>query len=194
MEDTTEEWSADERRRLDALASEEAPPADLEGRVVAALKGSGTIASPDGSRRKTFFASRALAVAAAIVIAFASGRASRRETPSRTPGPRFALFLYEGPRFVAGPEGDRVLEYRAWARRLRAAGVEINGERLEDGGISVTPGGETEEVPASTSAGERLAGYFIVAAPRRESAVAIAKSCPHARHGGTVVVRPIAES
>ena len=121
MEDTTdtiEKWSVGERRRLDALASEEVPPADLEERVVAALKESGTIASPDGPRRTTFFgASRALAVAAAIVIAFALGRSSRRATPPRTSGPRFALFLYEGPRFVAGREGDRVLEYRAWARR-----------------------------------------------------------------------------
>jgi hypothetical protein len=194
MEDRTEEWNDAERRRLDALAGEQEPPAHLEESVVAALKATGAIASSGGVLRKSFSGPwRAASLAAAIVVAFVFGRASRPASGGRASGPRFALFLYEGPQFERGSEGDRVVEYRAWAQGLRASGVEILGERLGERAFAVTAAGGREAARAPDP-GERLAGYFVVAAPHWDDALAIARTCPHARHGGTIVVRPIASS
>ena len=36
-----------------------------------------------------------------------------------------------------------------------------------------------------------MSGFFVIKAASREEAIAIAKTCPHLRHGGRVAVRPV---
>src|SRR5271169_2594028 len=36
-----------------------------------------------------------------------------------------------------------------------------------------------------------LGGYFVIAAPNLDAALAIARTYPHLKHGGTIVIRPI---
>jgi hypothetical protein len=100
--------------------------------------------------------------------------------------PRFVLFLYAASdsRPVAeSDEAARVQEYARWARLQRAMGSVEAGQRLED--TAVTLGS------AEASLGVGPAGYFIVRASSLEQAVGVARSCPHLRHGGVIVVRPI---
>jgi hypothetical protein len=94
------------------------------------------------------------------------------------------LLLYEDAayRAPATPEEQaaRVAEYVGWAEDLRERGIDIEGEEL---------------APEGASEGRLgiLSGYFLVAAPDADAAVAIARTTPHVRHGGTVVVRRIVE-
>ena len=150
------------------------PPPRLEDRVVAALRDRGHLAT---SRRSGGF--RGLAAAAAALVLFLLGYtigASTATTPGEDAGsPRFLLLLHETPATAATgvPESQLVEEYRQWARDVSAGGTQIQGEKLE-------------EAP-----GETLSGFFIVAAPTREAAEAIAASCPHVRYGGRIEVRDI---
>lgn len=151
------------------------PPPGLEDRVVAALRDRGHLRL---SRR--WSSARVLAAAAAALVLFLSGYAIGASTapigPAEDGGsPRFLLLLHETPATATTgvPEPQLVEEYRQWARGVSAEGTPIQGEKLKD------------------APGETLSGFFIVAAPTREAAEAIAASCPHARYGGRIEVRQI---
>ena len=89
------------------------------------------------------------------------------------------LLLYGGD---TGDRADRREEYGGWAHSVASRGVDITGAELSDTG---------DEVPAGTADGPAPRGYFIVTASSAAEARQIAASCPHVRHGGRIVIRPI---
>jgi hypothetical protein len=175
-----------ERIPLDSLAKVIAPPPELENRVVGALSGRGLLRS---RRPRGVLLSVA---AAAVIVGFIAGIAiGRREpsTPPATAANRFVLFLEPLPEEIAGDsshEPARVAEYRAWAKRVRESGRAISGEKLRDGTRVVNP-----RVWAGVVSGDAVGGYFVISARDFEDALSVARDCPHARHGGTIVVRAI---
>jgi hypothetical protein len=150
----------------------------------------------------------ALALVATLAAFFAGVSISDRGAGSEdalpgTVGPaspeRWLLLLYEDAayRAPATPEetAARVAEYVAWVEDLLEQGVAVDGEELAGpvesemldgrrGAIETGPGAPSG--PVGT-----VAGYFVVEAPDREAAIAIARTSPHLAHGGTVVVRRI---
>lgn len=188
----SDDLTPDERDALRRLPREAAPPPALEDATVAALAGRGLLRRMPPARGIP----PALAIAASLLLflgGLALGRLGGSSTPPEDGRPRFALFLYEGPEYDhARPEAmeRRVQEYVAWASEPRQNGVIEGGEKLrEDADVTIDSGGTGE---ASPGAGEsRLAGYFIVRARDRRAAVEIARTCPHVRYGGSIVVREI---
>jgi hypothetical protein len=164
---------------LEALAREHEPPLALEERVAAELRRQSLL------RR----ASKRWRQMAAAVFLVASGIAvGRLSAPSgvvpATTQPRFLLLLSQAP--PAESESGRVAEYRAWAVGLRTAGRQISGERLEREALAVDRDRAAERVD------DRNQGYFIVSAANLEEAAELARSSPHVRAGGHIIVRPIA--
>lgn len=158
------------------------PPAAVRAHVVAGLRSEGLLREPGGSRSRGQW----LRIAAVLVV-FAAGWGSASAYHARAGAPassgsRFMFLLY-GETSAPEDVGARVAEYGAWARELREQGTQVSGERL--GGDATSIGGN---VPAAAQPG----GFFIVDAPSAEAARALAAGHPHARHGGTIVVRPIA--
>jgi hypothetical protein len=92
--------------------------------------------------------------------------------------PRFALLLYD----VAAGAGVR--EMSLWARELQQRGHYITGEKLAPDRVVVSPSGEDV-------GGGAMTGFFVVSAADVREAESIARSSPHVRHGGRIVVRPI---
>jgi hypothetical protein len=168
------------------------PPPELEQRVVATLTQRGLLAPP---RRSGRFGSRvraAVAIAAGIAL-FAAGTLAQRWSSERAvateQSPRFALLLYGGSdEGGEAAELARVNEYREWARRIAERGRYIAGEKLDTVALDVTPTNASRGTPRGS---EALAGFFIVGAANAAEAEAVARSCPHLRHGGRIVVRPI---
>ncbi len=128
---------------------------------------------------------RRVNIVAAATIVFALGlavgrlwRADGRVAPS---GSRFAILLYDGP--AADTTDSDVAAHQRWARRLASEGRLTFGEKLSSTVIDLGP----PSSPAVTP----LRGFFIINAPSREAAAAIARTLPHWRRGGRVIVRPI---
>ncbi len=188
-----DEFTPLERDALTRLPRSADPPPDLEQATVAALAARGLL------RRPRRWRNPALAIAASLLL-FAGGLTVGRFAAA--PGaempddgrPRFALFLYEGPEYRQ-PAPDamerRVREYVAWASAGREDGSVEGGEKLkEDDDVVIAPDGSVGSVPAPAEA-SRLAGYFLIRATDERAALAIARSCPHVRYGGRIVVREI---
>jgi hypothetical protein len=138
-----------------------------------------------------------LATAASLLLFFgglAIGRLGVTSPSAEGGKPRFALFLYEGPEYDQPPPeamARRVQEYVAWATEKRQSGVVEGGEKLKDDtDLAIDAAGGTGEV-AAVPGGSRLAGYFIVQADDRQAAAEIARTCPHVRYGGRIVIREI---
>ena len=105
------------------------------------------------------------------------------------------LLLYGGTDSASASDA-RVSEYRDWARGLVKSGHAVSGEELMEVDTVVALNGSeiatTPISPASANAGsDPLGGYFVVSAASEGEAMAIAKSCPHLRHGGRVVIRRV---
>lgn len=183
-DDKEDVLSDDEKRAYGALGLGPPLPAALEGRVVRALRRQGLLSPPRWRRAGRW----ALAAAAGAVL-FLGGRASvpaAAPAPSAT-GPRFVLFLEEpeaAPLATGAEERARVEEYSRWARQQAAAGALLGGEKLKDE-AAVLRGAGSAQGPS------RTAGYFLVTVADLDAAVELARSCPHLRHGGDIVVRPI---
>jgi hypothetical protein len=188
-----DELTPEERAALGRLPRQADPPAALEQATVAVLTERGLLRRP----RRRF--DTALALAASVLL-FAGGLAIGRfggESGPAAPAdgrPRFALFLYEGPEYdqpAPGGMDERVEEYVAWARAERTGGTVEGGEKLKDGDdVAVGPDGSTGAVP-SPPGQPRLAGYFLIRAADQRTALEIARSCPHVRYGGRIVLREI---
>lgn len=125
---------------------------------------------------------------------------------ARSAAPRYASqgatvwVLTEAGYVVAerGTTGVACYVSRSWRRHARGSiGRRVRrmgGEACEAGQAA---GGRKArcaamDAGAGKSAGrEEPAGLFIIAARTDDEALAIARSCPHLRHGGTVSLRPI---
>jgi hypothetical protein len=172
-----DELTPEEEAALRALSREAKPPPALEERVVAALRARELLA-----RRGPHFW-RGLAAAVAL---FAVGLAAGRWLPPRPAHPAepvYLLLLYAGPARTAGDETARAREYGAWAASLRKEGSLLGAERL--GSEQRLLGeGRLAALPAAR-------GYFLFRAADMDEALAIARTCPHLKHGGQVSVQPL---
>ena len=177
-------------RSLAGLPRGLAPRPEVEERIVSELRVRGLLRGSKPSASKT---RRWLAAAAALAL-FAAGIGAARLLPARAArpsGPRFALFLLRGDERLPenGPEeAARVAEYRAWARDLAGGGRFVSGEKLGDAAERL--GGPP---PGASLPQDEIRGYFVISASSLAEALAVARGCPHLRHGGQILVRPIAD-
>ena len=194
---------------LAGIPAEVEPPAELHAQVVDALRAQGLLREPPARRMP--FAYWALS-AAAVLAAFLAGRASgdgllpvALEKPyvavaQSTPelaipegSSAWAFLLYEDGRFDAGqlsPE-EVARTYAAWAQLASARGVMLMAEKFSDE-ETLLVGGEARPRPLGVAAPPgTLGGIFIVAAPTREAALALARETPHHEMGGIVLMREI---
>jgi hypothetical protein len=168
------------------------PPPELEQRVLATLTQRGLLAPRRRSSRLGPWLRAAAAIAAGIALYAAgtlAGRLSSGRGVTTDPGPRFALLLYGGSEEGGeAAELARVNEYRNWARGIAERGRYIAGEKLDTLALDVTPIGASG---GTTRGPEALAGFFIIGAANAAEAETFARSCPHLRHGGRIIVRAI---
>ena len=172
------ELPQDERRALAELKLDLAAPADVEARIVGALRDRGII-------RRRASPIRWAAAAAVLILAFSAGVWSgvRAARGSLAHGPRFVLLLYGGD---SSAGSDRHREYATWARTLSSRGVDVDGEELATTQVDVPTSDSASAAPQAP------VGYFIVSASTVEEARQIAVTCPHVQRGGRIVIRPIA--
>ena len=191
MTGSTGDLTPREREALAGLPREAVPPPGLEDATVAALHARGLLGHRPVRRRGLVTTLAGLAAAAALFAGgVLAGRGSEAPPPPATS--RFLLLLYEGPRYRLPPAGEealRVREYAEWAGERAAREELVAGEKLRDGGDVVVRGDGTSSPPAAGA--ERLAGYFVVRAATPGGALEIARSCPHVRYGGSIVIREI---
>lgn len=193
MSENDDDWSAQERRALEALAAGPEPGAALAAATVERLAANGILREPRSAWRTGWAAAAAGLILFGLGLALGVGVRRAAAPTGATPTaalPRFVLLLYDAPdepTLSAEQMEGRVSEYRAWAQSVRAGGRSIAGEKLEPEAARLGPGGPgTPEWP--------LGGYFVVSAKNLDAAIALARSCPHLRHGGRVEVRAIART
>ncbi len=193
IENQEDDLSNEEHGALRSLKSERLPPPGMEARVVAHLRKRGLLRSGPGRRWLLV----AAGLAACLGLFFAGVEIGARRSPlpsqpvpSQPAGERFILLLYEGAAYVhsaPGGERDRIAEYSAWARDLSQSGEFVTGEKLKDGEVLLG----SKALPLGRNQPGSLGGFFIIAAKDPEQAREIARTCPHLRHGGWIVIRQI---
>lgn len=175
------------------------PPAHLKRRVERTLRARRFVAPrmPTWFRIAGSAAAALLLVAAGFWLGAVAGAAgdSAADAASSTAETRYVLLLYEGDDFRPSADEDAlVAEYSRWAGGLARRGSLIAGEKLAEAGILLeAPGGDGVPLRGVDHASPlgRLGGYFVISAADRAEALAIAGTCPHLRHGGRIVMRPI---
>lgn len=155
-------------------------PATLEDQVVARLRREGMITKP------RFSIGQPLVLAAVLAVGVAGAMTLQRGEPAAAPGQMYVLALYSDANYQAPPAGDRsrAREYGEWARaHSEGPAAVVGGEELEPtvARLGTSPAPENE-----------LVGFFTVKAKSPADAVALAKTNPHLRYGGSVSVRPAA--
>lgn len=177
-----ESLNREETDRFAGLPREIAPRRALEDRVAAAVR------RDRGAMRRSMPRWLTIAAGAALFaagFAFAHAASVLRPSPPAMAG-RYLLLLYDAANAPAGASENaaRVAEYSAWSARERRAGVVESGEQLDDTARALGPG---------LLAGAQPAGLFIIRAATLEDAMAAGMRCPHLRHGGSIVVRPLSQ-
>lgn len=206
-------------RALGHLPREMAPPAGLEDATVRRLRAAGVLRPPmrlglsvaswllaagvagiafvGGSVFATRMSSASARAAQVTHDARNAQKASNTET-TPAPEPTFALLLY------GASSGDdsathaaRAEEYGNWARTSHATAARVlGGEALGAAVASVAlatvrRGVDSIIVDDSPDGTGDFVGYYLVQAPNREAALALARNCPHLKYGGRVVVRRV---
>jgi hypothetical protein len=132
------------------------------------------------------------AAAAAILLVVAGVVAEHvrltRDRSAVDSRPRYALLLYGDRGGDAAVERTLVEEYGRWARTVAARGHYVAGEKLTDEATELRGAGLARPIPLDAGF---LVGFFIISAATPAEAESIARTCPHLRYGGRIVVRPI---
>ena len=170
------------------LREKPVPPAKLESRVVAALRAEGLIRA-----RPVWSLPAGPARIAASLLIFVAGAVAGRAVPpewftdrqAASTQPRYLLFL-AGDVIPAADGSSRAAEYGEWARSLIARGVAVSGDELRSHAEIVT-NNRTATFPDLASVG----GYFLIEASDDTTAAALARTCPHVKYGGSIVVRRV---
>ena len=171
-----------------SLPQEIAPPGGLEDRVASRV-----MAQLSASSRWRVIL-RAAMIAGLSLILFGGGLFLGLSQNKKTSGvsmsqSTYVLFLLEGSQYDQ-PSGtaelqERVNEYRNWVTRVRKETTPISGIKLQDRSL-LLPSGTSGDAPPS-----EIGGYFLIEAGSLQSAIRIAETCPHLRHGGRIEVRQI---
>lgn len=175
-------------------ATEEAPPPELERRVVSALKAEGLLSERESHTQRWRIAAAAAAI---CLMGFAGGLIFQKHF---APAPAaaapavsmsentFVLFLMEDSQYrsarTASEQQQRVQLYRDWAIDLRNRGIPVSGAKLRPEISFVSPN-------SALHAGSGIAGYFLVDAENETEALRIARTCPHLQFGGKIELRRI---
>jgi hypothetical protein len=189
---------------LARVPAEVEPPAALRDQVVGSLRAQGLLrGTPTSSPSFAYWA----LTAAAAVLAFLGGRASANDASPippdlavapATPGlavpegsSAWALLLFEDGRFDAGDQSPEVVArtYDAWARVAAARGFLILAEKFADEETLLVDGEATTRPVGFVIPPGMLGGMFVVVAPTREAALALARETPHHEMGGIVLMR-----
>ena len=111
---------------------------------------------------------------------------------------RYMLFIYDDESVDQEILEREFPEWIEYSRRLREAGIMLEGEPLEpsQGATSVRGNGSgsfdvTDGPFVETK--EALGGYYVIEAEDLKRATEIASQMPHVKRGGGVVIRPILE-
>lgn len=191
-----DELTPEERHAFASLLNEKSPPPYVEERLVERLKGTGFIRGRSTWIRRYWQLAAACAIAI-FLLALGAVAGARWGTNKQTDSPGFILIVRaSSPELeakTATEELERVKEYSAWARDLGKRGMLLGGEKLKDDGriLSQPPGANTIAESSSKPVEGAIAGYFLLPAIDLEKAEAIARTCPHLKHGGTVELRQI---
>ena len=169
--------------RLRDLYGDATPPPALRARVLATMERQGTFTQ--GGSRLTRGARVAATLAAGLLVGFLAGR---MQPHADSPG-QYVLLLFEGDGYRDDrPMREIVAEYGAWADSLDRAGSLVLASRLSQERARVSSS-STLAAPEGDDAAPT--GMFIVRALNLDSAAAIARTSPHVRQGGEIVVRPM---
>ena len=179
---------------LHVLEREAVPPPRLKGRITRALRDRGLLRSTRPVWRPLGLTVAAMA-AALLLFATGLGIGRRSAMPAADTRPSYLLLLYEGRDFhLDRSDFEARAEYDAWVESQRARGVGIHGQALVRHSahlLSNTPQGVRVELGDPASAQGTIDGFFIIRVTDEAEALAIARTCPHLRHGGSIAVRPI---
>lgn len=177
----------DDRGGLRTRLPRVSPPAGLERRVLDTLASRGLIRSRPGWNVR--WAAGAGLVAAGFILGILTTGTRRGTGPFEPTGrmAQYALLLYgDTPGDTGTVHAARASEYGRWASALSAGARWVGGHEL--GRVIETVGPSA----GRAAAGDRMAGYFIIEAASPERAAEVARSSPHVRYGGRVVVMSIA--
>jgi hypothetical protein len=180
-------------RAHDAMASRRLDvPEGLAGRAVAAARSGGAQAGP----RLRWLTP--VARAAAIVLAIGLGvagerlRATAAIPPATDATQNGYLFVFSGTR--AGsltPESRAAIarSFRAWTDSLTRTGQMVAVGQLTRDAPRLVAATEPTLDSATVRAFASMEGFYVLLARDDDDALALARSCPYLRFGGTIVVR-----
>lgn len=175
-----------------ALAGERrdrVPPADIESRVVSALRESGHLRAR--TRRPPVWLVTSLGMAASLALGVWIGIARPWVPVAPAAAQKYLLLLYVDADYrEVSDRAELVREFRAWTRPLVASDHMTSGEELRSSGVEITATKTAAPVSNASVSGEPQ-GFFVIKAVDQAEAIEIAKTCPHLTHGGRIVVRPI---
>lgn len=180
-------------------------PAELEDRVVGAARRDGLLATARPEPRTATPWGRLAAAATLALLAFGLGywvawgtvlAPDAEKSPADAPaeGDVYALLLRETDSSApTDPEENRrlVSEYGAWAREMARAGILVDGEKLDVGGVVLDASGEGFERRPWSREPKFLGGFFLIRAGSYEEAAEISRTCPHLKYGGEIEIRRI---
>jgi hypothetical protein len=158
------------------------PPVELADRVRTSLTTKGLIHSTGENRWRNALTTSAIA-ASFLVAGFLLGR-NVDNPPASPSGERYALLLYGGQSAPGDESRSRRREYGAWLNRIASGNRAFIGEELGPPMTTLGP---------SISADSPVVGFFVVSADDEANAATIARTSPHLKHGGSVVLYRVVE-
>jgi hypothetical protein len=102
---------------------------------------------------------------------------------------KYMLILQHPKNFIDSQ--NQVKEYSDWLQMIRAKGVEAVGNELQENGLELVLGKESN-LQANQNL-EPISGYFIISVKAETEAKEIAQTCPHLRYNGRVLLKKIIE-
>ncbi len=170
--------------QLRRLVREMMPPANLEDRVVDRLKSEGMIKG-DRSRYLTYL----VGVAASLLLFFLGALTGRQSVPQIDANQGYLLLLHQDDGYVLGDIREMEEAYSGWQPEIEGVAVFTSSQELQSSQVWVDYSGKEESDEKGGSS--LISGFYMIEAPSMEAAVAIARTNPHLKYGGSIELRAL---
>ena len=166
---------------LARLAQTVDPPPGVYPELLGRLRSRGLIGRP--SPLGAWLLTAGAAAAAMVAVTMMGRPVEARE---------YLLLLEEPSGYQAATseaeQRERVREYGSWAGALSRDHHLVSAGELEPGGSVISPAENRALAPGATAT-----GYFLIRAESLDEAERLARSSPHVKYGGDVVVRAVVQ-
>ncbi|MEM8895862.1 MAG: hypothetical protein AAGC88_14870, partial [Bacteroidota bacterium] len=128
-------------------------------------------------------------VAASLLLFFVGALVGRQSVPQIDANNGYLLLLHQDDGYLPGDLEEMKQDYSNWQPEIEGATVFTSSQELQSPRVWIAASNEGHNNEKGGSS--LISGFYMIEAPNVDAAIAIARTNPHLKYGGSIELRAL---